>query len=124
VAEIAGISTRITFYVICFCYISTLLQSLNVLPAETNTQPVMDTGAAFQQVSEQGEYFGDPWLGTAQMAWQAVQAVVKSFIGVIYIFGTIVRWGIDPAYALAAQALVIAIYGYDLVALWKQWEIL
>lgn len=119
----AGITTRITTYIIVFCYCSGLLQALGVLPA-SNSAIQIDGTKVFNKVSTPNQQFQDPFVGAGLMVWQAVQAFIGSLVSVVYIFGVITQWGIDPAYAYAAQGIVLSVYVYDAIALWKGIDIL
>lgn len=118
-----SITGRFTLYVVVFCFMSGLLQGLGVLPGSAGTSPIMDT-TAFIAVDKPGESFNDPMIGGSMMLWSAVQAVIGAFWSVMFIFGTLTQWGIDPAYAVAAQGILITIYGYDIIALWKGWDVI
>lgn len=118
----AGITSKITFWVICFCYVSGLMTSLHIMPG-VNTAPLVNS-SEFAAVGQPGDNRPDPWIGPWQLIWNAAMAVVGSFWNIFYIFSTLTTWGFPPEIAVAAQGLLIVLYGYDMFALWKGYDII
>lgn len=122
-----GITTRITFWIMCFLYVTALMQNLGVLPANSvamDTMQGLDTTGQFTEVAKPNAYQNDPMSLLSGLAFvvPALEAFVLSLGNMVYVIPIITNWGFDIQYALVAQGLILGLYIYDLIALWRGWE--
>lgn len=123
----AALTGKITFYVILGVYLMALIQNLGILPSISNiTMPAVDSAKAFNEVSEPQIYSNDAMLGLSGLAMiiPAVKALLGSIVNVFYIMPIITNWGLDLAYAVFAQSILLLFYGYDAFLLWTGREII
>lgn len=118
----AGITTRITLYVMIACFLLGLINELAILP-DVNTMPGWDNNEdSFEAVANPNASEVDWVVGAAAMAFTAITMFIKSLISVVFIIPVLAQYGVDMAYILMIQGLLWGLYGYDAIAIWKGWD--
>lgn len=123
----AGITSKYTFYVLLFTFMMSLMQNLAILPAVgLYTMPDMNTGQQFNEVTAPSMYTYDSMLGIGGIAMvlTAVKAFFASLVNAIYVFPVITNWGLPLIYATIGQGIIAGLVIWDVIALWRGYEIL
>ncbi len=118
----AGITPRITLFVMTACILVGLISSLNILP-EVNTMPGWnDNQASFEAMAQPNTSGTDWYVMTYELAITAVTVFLKSLITVVFIVPVLAQYGVGIEYIVAIQTFIWGLYGYDAIALWKGWD--
>lgn len=120
----AGITTRITFYVMVACLLTGIIGQLNIIP-NVNTMPALDSQGTFAKTTipdSDNAGYQNPFVGFMQMAWNAINAFIGALVCVVYIVPTLSNWGLDIAWIAGLQTALLTLYGYDAIAIWKGWD--